>query len=76
MRQDEHPGLVVDGIEFLADRPGEVAAPNTQIGEDSPRLLAVATVIDRGAMHIHLRIVVDLIHTNGDSEGLAMDKDG
>jgi hypothetical protein len=35
-----------EGIEFLVEgRPGEVATPDTQVGENTPNLVPVTTVI-------------------------------
>ena len=35
---------------------------DTQIGEDSPGLMPITTVIDIGGMHLYLHIVLDMIH--------------
>lgn len=46
---------MVDGIEFIAERPGEVAVPDAEGGEDSPGLLPITTMVRlRVACHIVL----------------------
>jgi hypothetical protein len=57
MRQDEHPGLVVDGIEVSLEdgRSGEVAPADTQVGENPPGLLPITAMIGLSvACHIVL----------------------
>lgn len=54
-RQHEPAGLrVVDGIDVLVKgRPSEVASTDDELGENSPNLVPVATVIDHcGGCHV------------------------
>jgi hypothetical protein len=36
------------------DRPGEIAAADADIGENSPGLLPIATMVDKGGIHSYL----------------------